>query len=291
MKLLTIRTDKEEQLGISTKKGILNVTEKFPNFPDVKAVIKNSSIHELINLHDKALKDDELKFLNEGDLDIGPCVTDPGKIICVGLNYRKHAEESGAEIPKSPILFNKYNNTLAGHKESIKLPNDSTQVDYEAELAIVIGKETKEISKEHALEHVFGYSTANDLTARDLQFRTNQWLLGKNLDGFCPLGPYLVTADEIENPNSLDISCTINGEVRQKSNTKDMIFYCDEIVSYISHYMTLNPGDVILTGTPEGVVLGLEESEQVWLADGDEIEVEVEGLGKLHNIIRKRIEE
>lgn len=288
MRLLTIQTNAGSQLGISTEKGILNVTENFPDFSNVKTVINNEAINDLTDLHDEALKDEAYKFLNEDDLNIGPCVTDPGKIICVGLNYRKHAEESKAEVPKFPILFNKYNNTLAGHKESIKLPNDSGQVDYEAELAIIIGKETKEISKEQALNHVFGYSTANDLTARDLQFRTNQWLLGKNLDGFCPLGPYLVTADEVPNPNSLDISCKVNGEVRQKSNTKDMIFYCDEIISYISHYMTLNPGDVILTGTPEGVVLGVEESEQVWLADGDEIEVEIEGLGKLYNIIRER---
>src|SRR5699024_2420380 len=139
------------------------------------------------------------------------------------------------------------------------------------------------VSKENALDYVFGYCTANDLSARDLQFRSNQWLLGKSLDGFCPLGPYLVTADEINNPNDLDVCCTVNGEIRQQSNTKDMIFNCDEIISYISHYMTLKPGDVILTGTPEGVIMGYEESSRIWLKDGDNVIVEVEGLGQLVN--------
>lgn len=262
------------QLGIKTEKGILNVTETIPGFLDVKTVIENDTIRELNYLQKKATKSEEqFQFLIESELDLGPCIMEPSKIVCVGLNYRKHAEESKAEIPKYPILFNKYNNTLSGHKDSIKLPYGSEQVDYEAELAIVIGKEAKDVSKQDALDHVFGYCIANDLTARDLQFRSGQWLLGKSLDGFCPLGPFLVTKDEVKNPNALDISCTVNGELRQNSNTKDMIFHCDEIISYVSHYMTLKPGDVILTGTPEGVVLGFKESEQSWLKDGDEMKI------------------
>ena len=147
----------------------------------------------------------------------------------------------------------------------------------------MIGKEAKYVSKEDALGYVFGYSNVNDLSARDLQLRTHQWLLGKSCDDFSPLGPYLVTADEVGNPNDLSIKTTVNGEVRQSSNTSDMIFHCDEIVSYISQHMTLVPGDIILTGTPEGVVLGLPEDQQVYLKPGDVVTIEIEKLGALTN--------
>lgn len=283
MKLLTFRTKQGNHLGVKTERGVIDVTEMLPKVSDVKTIINNDQLLKLIGL---AGKEGTFKFLGEEELDIAPCVTNPEKIVCVGLNYRKHAEESNAQIPESPILFNKYNNALAGHNETIELPSDSKQVDYEVELGIVIGKETKEVSKENALNYVFGYCNANDLSARDLQFRTNQWLLGKSLDGFCPLGPYLVTADEVEHPNKLDISCSVNGEIRQQSNTEDLIFKCDEIVSYVSHYMTLKPGDVILTGTPEGVIMGYEKPEQEWLKNGDKVAVEVEGLGKLVNVMK-----
>ena len=285
MNLVTIRTENGNNLGIKTEKGILNVTAAMPDIIDSQTIIENG-LSELIELKEKVLKGEEAcEFLEEDKLNLGPCVTAPSKIVCVGLNYRKHAAESNSEVPTSPILFNKYNNSLAGHKDVITLPRDSEQVDYEAELAIVIGQEAKEVSQEKALDHVFGYCAANDLSARDLQFRSNQWLLGKSLDGFCPIGPYLVTSDEIDNPNQLEISCTVNGEIRQKSNTQDMIFHCDEIISYISHYMTLVPGDIILTGTPEGVILGVQEPEKNWLKHGDEMVVELEGLGKLMNTI------
>lgn len=285
MNLVTIRTENGNNLGIKTEKGILNVTAAMPDIIDSQTIIENG-LSELIELKEKVLKGEEAcEFLEEDKLNLGPCVIAPSKIVCVGLNYRKHAAESNSEVPTSPILFNKYNNSLAGHKDVITLPRDSEQVDYEAELAIVIGQEAKEVSQEKALDHVFGYCAANDLSARDLQFRSNQWLLGKSLDGFCPIGPYLVTSDEIDNPNQLEISCTVNGEICQKSNTKDMIFHCDEIISYISHYMTLVPGDIILTGTPEGVILGAQESEKNWLKHGDEMVVELEGLGKLMTTI------
>jgi 2-keto-4-pentenoate hydratase/2-oxohepta-3-ene-1,7-dioic acid hydratase in catechol pathway len=225
-------------------------------------------------------------MLREDQIVFGPCVTRPSKIICIGLNYRKHAEETNAPIPKYPILFNKFSNTLTGHDSSIPLPNRVTnQVDYEAELVIVIGKKTKYITTEHALEHVFGYCNVNDLSARDLQMRTPQWLLGKTCDKFSPLGPYLVTADEVVDPNQLNIQCKVNGEVRQSSNTSDMIFRCDEIISYISQHMTLYPGDIILTGTPEGVMLGYPENKRVYLKDGDQVSIEIEGLGTLTNVM------
>jgi len=223
-------------------------------------------------------------IFNENEIKFGPCVTRPNKIICVGLNYRRHAEETNAPIPKYPILFNKFNNTLTGHLQSVALPERVTsQVDYEAELVIVIGKQAKYVEREQALAHVFGYCNVNDLSARDLQNRTGQWLLGKTCDDFSPLGPYLVTADEVGDPNDLTIRCTVNGEVRQQSHTSDMIFHCDEIVSYISQHMTLVPGDIILTGTPEGVVLGYPVDKRVYLQPGDVVTIEIEKLGALTN--------
>src|SRR5699024_950173 len=163
--------------------------------------------------------------LNEKELDWGPCVTRPSKIICVGLNYRKHADETNTAYPETPILFNKFNNTLTGNLCDIAVPKETEQLDYEVELGIVIGKSAKYVSKEEALDYVYGCCTANDLSARDLQFRTNQWLLGKSCDGFSPIGPYLVTMDDVGNPNNLSLKTVVNGEVRQNSNTSDMIFY------------------------------------------------------------------
>jgi 2-keto-4-pentenoate hydratase/2-oxohepta-3-ene-1,7-dioic acid hydratase in catechol pathway len=297
MKLLTFHDDAGAyRLGIKIEdRGILDVSEA-ANSLEMTGVAE--TVHEVINGGEEAtgallqLVHQVLErpsnetiglFREESQLSLGPCVTHPGKIICVGLNYRKHALETNAPIPQYPILFNKFSNTLAGHLEDIPLPRVSEKVDYEAELAIVIGKKAKYVGKEEALQYVFGYCNVNDLSARDLQLRTHQWLLGKSCDRFSPLGPYLVTADEVGNPNRLSISCTVNGEVRQHSNTSDMIFHCDEIVSYISHHMTLEPGDIILTGTPEGVVLGYPEEKQIYLKPGDSVTIEIEKLGKLTN--------
>jgi len=216
----------------------------------------------------------------ESELQLAPCVPHPGKIIAVGLNYRRHAQETGAAIPETPILFSKFNNTLAANCQSVKLPSVATQYDYEVELGVVIGRRASMVSVEQALENVLGYCTANDLSARDLQMRTSQWLLGKSLDGFCPIGPYLVTRDEVSDPQKLELKTWVNGDLRQNSNTADMIFSVAEVVSYASRYMTLEPGDLIITGTPEGVILGMKEP-RVWLKPGDEVVVEVQGLGRL----------
>jgi 2-keto-4-pentenoate hydratase/2-oxohepta-3-ene-1,7-dioic acid hydratase in catechol pathway len=215
-----------------------------------------------------------------------PAITPPEKLICIGLNYRRHAIESNMAIPTSPILFSKFNNSLAAHGEEIPLPSNALQYDYEAELGVVIGKTGRYIRPEDALSYVFGYCTANDLSVRDLQFRTNQWLLGKTLDRFLPVGPFLVTADEVPDPQKLTLSCWVNGEQRQHSNTSDMVFGVAELISYISQYMTLKPGDFISTGTPEGVVLGM--AEKTWLKPDDVVTVEVGGLGTLTN---KMVEE
>lgn len=205
----------------------------------------------------------------------------PEKIVAVGLNYRRHAAESGMAVPTSPVLFSKFNNALAGAGEVIPLPAVATEYDYEVELAVVIGRRATNVPEATALEYVFGYCTANDLSARDLQMRTSQWLLGKTLDKFLPLGPYLVTADEVRDPQRLAVRCWVNGDLRQNSNTADMVFPVAHLVAYISQHMTLQPGDIILTGTPEGVVLGRPAKD--WLTPGDEVVVEVETLGRLVN--------
>jgi 2-keto-4-pentenoate hydratase/2-oxohepta-3-ene-1,7-dioic acid hydratase in catechol pathway len=216
----------------------------------------------------------------ETELELAPCVYQPGKIVAVGLNYRRHAQETGAPIPETPILFSKFNNTLAANCQAVALPTVASQYDYEVELGAVIGRRAANVPVEQALDYVLGYCTANDLSARDLQMRTSQWLLGKTLDGFCPVGPYLVTRDEVPDPQKLALHTWVNGEQRQNSNTADMIFSVAEVVSYASRYMTLDPGDLIITGTPEGVILGMPQP-RVWLKPGDEVVVEVEGLGKL----------
>lgn len=289
MKLLSYVENHKYRVGVKLEKGIF----KLSDYADENS-IELKSIHDIIENPDlqKAVEkiienhDFPMEFIvEESTLTLAPVLQRPSKIICVGLNYKKHAEESNMAIPEFPVLFNKFNNSLAAHNEEISLPEDSKENDYEAELAIVIGKNAKNVPIESALNQVFGYCTANDLSSRDLQFRTNQWLLGKALDGFCPIGPYLVTADEVGDPNNLEIKTYLNGELRQNSNTIDMIFKCDEIISYISRYITLSPGDVILTGTPEGVILGLPEDERVYLKHGDEMIVEIEKLGKLYNKI------
>lgn len=292
MKLVTFMKNDRPSLGVKVEEGVIDIAAALSitpmqNIPtEVMDVINGgeealSMLNSYMDNLDISL--DSPYMLNEKEVDWGPSVTGPSKIICVGLNYRRHAEETNADYPETPILFSKFNNTLTGNLCDIAVPEVTDQLDYEVELGMVIGKSAKNITKNEALDYVFGYCTANDLSARDLQFKTNQWLLGKTCDGFSPVGPYIVTADEVSNPNNLSLKTTVNGEVRQNSNTSDMIFYCDEIISYISQHMTLNPGDVILTGTPEGVVLGLPEKERVYLQPGDQVTVEIEKLGKLTN--------
>jgi 2-keto-4-pentenoate hydratase/2-oxohepta-3-ene-1,7-dioic acid hydratase (catechol pathway) len=209
-------------------------------------------------------------------------VTKPGKLIFVGLNYRDHAEESECPIPEYPILFSKYSNSLLGHGQNVIIPDTVSKCDFEAEFAFVIGKTAKNINVEDAMKYVFGYTICNDVSARDLQLRVSQWLYGKSIDTFAPMGPVIATADEIKDPHNLDISCRINGLQRQKSNTRELIFNVPCLLSYISRTITLEPGDIISTGTPAGVILATKDP--VWLKDGDICEVEIEGIGVLRNI-------
>ena len=209
----------------------------------------------------------------------------PGKIVCVGLNYRDHAAEGGQDLPKAPLLFAKWPNTLIGDGDPVVLPPESTQVDYEAELGVVIGAKAKRVSERDALDHVAGYICVNDVSARDLQFADGQWTRGKSPDTFCPVGPRLVPREEIADPQALAIRCLVNGEALQDSSTAQMIFSVAEIIAYTSQIITLEPGDLIATGTPAGV--GVFRDPKVLLQDGDEVSVEIEGLGTLTNPITK----
>ncbi|HWL44425.1 MAG TPA: fumarylacetoacetate hydrolase family protein [Ilumatobacter sp.] len=209
-------------------------------------------------------------------------VRNPSKVIAIGLNYADHARESGLEPPPAPVAFAKLNNSICGPDAAIRYSaSDSTQVDYEAELAVVIGRQARRVSEDAALSYVFGYTACNDVSARDAQFADGQWIRGKSFDTFCPLGPWIVGADEIPDPQSLAIACHVNGTTLQDGSTSDMIFGVAEIVSYLSRVMTLEPGDVIATGTPFGV--GFARDPQVFLGDGDVVEVEIERIGTLRN--------
>ncbi|OEU44799.1 MAG: hypothetical protein BBJ60_10700 [Desulfobacterales bacterium S7086C20] len=211
-----------------------------------------------------------------------PCISRPSKIIGIGLNYLDHIREGKAEIPESPLIFAKFPNTLAAHKDAITWnPELTRKVDFEAELAVVMGKTAYNCSEEEAEKAVFGYTCANDVSARDLQFGDKQWVRGKTLNSFCPLGPRIVTPDDIEDPHDLDIKSSLNGQIMQDSNTRDMLFKIPQLVSFLSRNFTLAPGDVILTGTPHGV--GAFRQPSVYMNDGDQIVIEIEKIGRLIN--------
>lgn len=211
---------------------------------------------------------------------------DPGKIVGIGLNYRDHAEEIGQPLPPFPVVFAKFANTIAGPNDPIVGGPRAAQVDYEAELGVVIGRRARHVSEARALEHVAGYMNFNDVTARDVQFSGGggQWTLGKSLDTYAPTGPWLVTADRVRDPQRLSIACTVNGVTVQESNTALMIFSVAELIAFLSAHMTLDPGDLIATGTPAGV--GMAHSPPTYLRSGDEVRVEVQGLGRLTNTVR-----
>ena len=212
-----------------------------------------------------------------------PPIPDPDKIICIGLNYRSHAEEFGLELPKAPTVFGKYRNALTGDGRTVTLPEASAKVDFEAEIAFVIGRRAKDVPVDSALDHVAGYTLLNDLSARDLQFLTPQWMPGKVFDGSAPCGPCLITPDDAGPHDSIGISLTLNGEQMQSSDSGDLIFNVPELVSHLSRWMTLEPGDIISTGTPSGV--GSSRKPRIWLEDGDELTVSSPQLGSLHTRI------
>jgi 2-keto-4-pentenoate hydratase/2-oxohepta-3-ene-1,7-dioic acid hydratase in catechol pathway len=299
MILLHIQSAQGPRLGLKTAQGIIDVaaaqaalsangTNDFSAVPTDESALFAGGQPALSALAGLAsyIQANALSgswLLREENIQLGPCVTKPGKIICIGLNYRRHAAESGMPVPGSPVVFAKFSNALAAPNEKIPMPPGANSCDYEVELTAVIGRRAWAVSEDEALSYVFGYCNGNDLSEREWQFRTGQWILGKTLDKFLPLGPYLVTADEVGDPQQLQLHCWVNGELRQNSNTSDMIFPVKYLISYLSHCMTLEPGDIICTGTPEGVISGMKEKN--WLKDGDEVTIEVEKLGRLTNIM------
>ncbi|MGI8783754.1 MAG: fumarylacetoacetate hydrolase family protein [Acidobacteriota bacterium] len=211
-------------------------------------------------------------------------IAHPEKIVCVGLNYRDHAEEQNVQPPAEPLLFAKFPTTVIGHREDVLKPSQTNQLDYEVELGVVIGKLCSRVGEAGALDYVGGYTIVNDISARDFQSRDKQWLRAKSSDTFAPMGPCLVTADEIKDPHVLTVRMTVNGEERQLSNTRNLIFNVPFLVSFISQFITLKPGDVISTGTPGGV--GVFRKPPIFLSDGDKMRAEVEGIGELENRVR-----
>ena len=285
----TLRRPDGYGLGVKTERGILDVVAAEQDFrahapTTIDAALKGQGdLAGLSQLIDKASVSaaPDRYFIPVDKAQFGPCITNPEKILCVGLNYRRHAAEIGQPVPTVPVLFNKFNNALNHHGGTIAVSEEAAEkFDYEAELVIVIGRTARNVSEADALNYVFGYCTGNDFSARDLQFLTSQWMLGKTSDGFAPIGPWLVSADQV-NPDNLKIGCKVNGEVRQDWTTSDMVFNCPQIISFCSKYMTLKPGDIIFTGTPQGVILGYPKDKQVWLKAGDHLVTSIEKLGDL----------
>ncbi|MGJ9386017.1 fumarylacetoacetate hydrolase family protein [Salipaludibacillus sp. CF4.18] len=212
-------------------------------------------------------------------------VQKPGKIICVGHNYREHIEEMGRELPLFPVVFAKFANTVIGPQDDIPFFQISEQLDYEAEFAFVVGKRARNVSQEDALDYVAGYTIANDVTYRDIQRRTLEWLQGKTVEGSAPMGPWLVTSDELTDPSGLGVRLTVNGEERQKTNTENFVFDVKYLVEFLSNLMTLEPGDIVLTGTPGGV--GVARDPQLFLKDGDIVRIEIDKIGELENKVTR----
>jgi 2-keto-4-pentenoate hydratase/2-oxohepta-3-ene-1,7-dioic acid hydratase in catechol pathway len=286
LRLVTFSTRGETRLGIERDGRIVDLTS---GWSDVTSTSVPAGMRELLALGQEGLQaarhvaDQAATTYAAGDVELLPPVHDPRKIICIGLNYRDHAEESGATAPPEPVVFSKYPSSLIGPEADIVLPPVSHEVDYEAELVAVIGTPGRNIPKAHALKHVAGYTCGHDVSARDWQLKKpgGQWMMGKTFDTFAPLGPALVTADEVPDPHALAIRLHLNGETMQDSNTSQLIFPVDELVAYLSQVFTLEPGDLIFTGTPAGV--GFARKPPVLLKAGDITEVEIDRLGTLRN--------
>lgn len=286
MRLATIETWAGPRAALLVAESFVDIHATEPNIPGNLRQILAGGAELLRQVSELGARSNAVKY-PAGQARYHAPIVDPQKIICVGLNYKDHAAESGSPIPKDPVLFSKYPTALIGHGETIVLPKVSQEVDYEAELVIVIGKRGRHIAKAAAMDYVAGYSVGHDVSARDWQLKKDgkQWMVGKTFDTFAPIGPVLVTRDEVPNPQALGIRLKLNGQMMQNSNTAQMIFGVDDLLAYISQVMTLEPGDLIFTGTPPGV--GVARKPPVYLKDGDVVEVEIDGLGALRNPVRQ----
>jgi len=284
VKLVTYQSSTDQlHLGVLLEKRIINLHQssngELPD--DMRAFLE---LGEPAMQTAKQLLTTSADSLSLETVTLKAPIYNPSKIIAIGLNYMDHVRESGMKVPELATMFCKYPSAIVGSEEAIRWQTTLTQqVDYEAELAVVIGKTANRVSEADAYDYIAGYTNCNDVSARDLQFKPgDQWLRGKCLDSFCPIGPYLVTADEIRDPHDLSIQCRVNGEALQDSNTGEMIYKIPYLIEYLSEAFTLLPGDIIITGTPHGV--GAFRKPPIWLKQGDEVIVEIEGLGQLRNI-------
>jgi 2-keto-4-pentenoate hydratase/2-oxohepta-3-ene-1,7-dioic acid hydratase in catechol pathway len=278
MKLVTFQHNGHQHAGVVQNDNVVSI--KAAGLPDMLSVLQGGP-EALRRIEVLLAKPPADAVMPLSEVKLCAPIPKPTKIICVGLNYRDHAIESKMEIPSRPTIFSKYNNTVIGNGDSVVIPNNTQKPDYEAEFAFVIGKGGRHIKAADWPQHVFGYMNLNDVSARDIQLAVSQWVMGKTFDTFAPMGPYLVTADEIKDPHNLNISLTLNGETVQNSNTKELIFKIPDLVEFLSSIMTLEAGDIISTGTPSGV--GMAWNPPKWLKPGDEVVVTVEGLGSLRN--------
>jgi len=286
VRLISLRTTAGERLAVVTGDRWLLASEVLDGGPATMAALLHGGSATLAALRDRIAGSsiaDRGQPLEEADL-LAP-VPRPGKIVAIGRNYREHTAEEGVEAPPAPLIFAKWPSSVVGHGAEVRWdPGLTAQVDYEAELAVVIGRTARRVSPERALDHVLGYTCLNDVSARDIQFGDGQWVRGKSLDTFCPMGPALVTADEIGDPQDLAICCSVGDERVQDARTSAMYFGVAEIISYCSRSFTLEPGDVIATGTPGGV--GVFRDPPRFLGDGDRVTVEIERIGRLENVFR-----
>ncbi|WP_249871262.1 fumarylacetoacetate hydrolase family protein [Oceanobacillus saliphilus] len=268
----------------SEKDTLTAIAQEFPSEPGRFFSTGERLIEKAIEAHNYILTSnsniEEFSY-NREEVTLGTPVPSPSKIICVGKNYADHVVEMQSEIPDYPVLFAKFTNALIGPEDSIEKSSSTEKLDYEVELTIVIGKEASKVKKENALDYIAGYTIGNDISARDLQKRTPQWLQGKTLDRTTPIGPWVVTADEIEDPSNLSIKSYVNGEERQSSNTSHLIYNIPFLIEFISDLITLNPGDIIMTGTPDGV--GFAMNPPQFLKGGDVVELEIEKIGTMRN--------
>ena len=292
MKLVTLITDQGFHLGAAVKSSSTEAASADWQYVDLSLADPSlpATMRELLALGESGLKQvqqtlakTDLPVLDSKDVRLAAPVPDPRKVICVGLNYADHARESGLEPPPEPVIFNKFPTTVCAHEEAIVLPNNAEQVDYEAELVVIIGEGGRDIPAVKANRHIAGYCCGHDVSARDWQLHKpgGQWLMGKTFDTFAPCGPWLVTADEIPDAGNLQVKLRLNEETMQDSSTAQFIFSVPEIIAYVSSVATLEPGDLIFTGTPPGV--GMARKPPVFLKPGDVVEVEIEGLGILRN--------
>jgi acylpyruvate hydrolase len=288
MQLITYRTSSQApwQAGIEQNGQVLAASAAYAygeRLPTVRALLEAGpeQVTRVLEEARKIFAGEKEQLLALNDLEPGPPIPDPDKIICLGLNYADHAAEAKMAIPPAPVLFAKFRNSLIGPRDTIILPRVSNEIDYEAELAVVIGRPCKDVSEQEALNYVAGYTIMNDVSARDLQMRTSQWTAGKAIDTFAPMGPGIVLASEIPNPQALMLSARVNGQTLQHASTELMIFSVAYTISYISSFMTLVPGDIIATGTPAGV--GFIRKPPVYLRDGDVVEIEIERIGTIVN--------